>query len=1019
MADKPSYEALEKRVAALEAQSRRSAELRDELEQSLNFTESLLAAIPTPVFWKDSKGRYQGCNAAFAEIMGVTSEQIQGKTVQDLWPGGQAAVYHQKDLELLENPLRQVYEFEVKDKQGRIRPVVYHKNVFRNGSGRIAGIVGGFTDISDIRKAQLEHQALFSMSLDMICIADIHTATFLKVNPAFTATLGYSEKELLSVPFTHFIHPEDIEPTRKVMEERLKEGEKVINFKNRYRCRNGEYRYLNWVSHPVPEEGVTYAVAHDVTQEIHAYEALRCQRNLLNSLFDHLPMGITIWGDDGRLLMINRGFSRITGYSMADIADLNDWFLRAYPDPDYRRAVMEDWAGARNSMHASREFKVACRDGGVKAIEFQGAFLKDGRALVTLSDVTEIRKVREEIRQRRQFLESVLYHAPDAIVTLDERHRVIDWNPGAVKMFGYTPEEAIGIQLDDLVAPHQHHAEAGRKTAQVLSGRRVEAFETVRYRKDGSPIHVIAAGSPIMVEGVLKGVVAVYTDITDRVRNEEVLRTSHKRFITVLNSIDATIYVADMKTHEILFMSQKMIETFGGDLTGKICWETFRKESAPCPHCTNDRLVDENGQPTGVVAWQGPNPISGRWYINHDRAIEWIDGRIVRLQIATDITDYKRMEDALQRAQRMEAIGTMAGGIAHDFNNLLMGIQGHASLIAIDLPPDHPHAKHAAAIEEHIRSAANLTQQLLGLARGGKYEVAPVDVNALVETSAAMFGRTRKQIRIRTRTAQESMVIAADKRQIEQVLLNIYINAWQAMPDGGDLYLETSPAELDADTCIAHQIPPGQYIKISLTDTGVGMSEDVRQKVFDPFFTTKEKGRGIGLGLASAYGIIRNHGGVITVYSEAGHGSTFNIYLPRCRKSAAPDMQTGGESVGGTETILVVDDETMITDVAGALLKKLGYRVIAVNDGESAVEAMKRMGTKIDLVLLDMIMPGIDGGKTFYKIREVRPSVPVILSSGYSINGQAAKILQSGCNGFIQKPFNISELAKKIREVLK
>lgn len=1140
MTDKPPYEALEKRIAALEAQSRRSEELLDELKQSLNFTESLLAAIPTPVFWKDARGRYQGCNQAFTEIMGMTSERIRGKTVQDLWAGEHAAVYHEKDLELLENPRRQIYEYEVKDKQGHIRPVVYHKDVFRNGGGAVAGIVGGFTDISDIRNAQEELQTLFSMSPEMICIADIHTASFLKVNPAFTATLGYSETELLSVPFTHFIHPDDIEPTRNLMKEMLERGDKVINFKNRYRCKNGEYRCLKWVSHPVPEERRTYAVAHDVTEEIHAYETLSSQRNLLNSLFDNLPMGITVWGEDGRLLMINKGFTRITGYTMADIRTLSDWFLRACPDPDYRRTVIQDWVAAKDTFHDSREFRVTCRDGSIKIIEFQGAFLKDGRSMVTLVDITErrkaieereaahcllqsvldavpdllividpdfrirytnnkghdliqplegersetchgrfkrldapcedcsaasvftdgksveremvnpsdgrfrevrafpifdtdgrvtdvvehvrdtteIRKAQEEIRQRQQFLESVLYHAPDAIVTLDERHRVIDWNPGAVKMFGYRPEEAIGHQLDDLVARHHHHAEANRKTAQVLAGKRIEAFETVRYRKDGTPIHVIAAGSPIMVEGELKGVVAVYTDITDRVRNEEFLRTSHKRFITVLDSIDATIYVADMKTHEILFMNKKMVETFGGDLTGKICWEVFRKESAPCPNCTNDRLVDDNGQPTGVVVWQAPNPVSGRWYINYDRAIEWIDDRIVRLQIATDITEYKRMEEALQRAQRMEAIGTMASGIAHDFNNLLMGIQGRASLIAIDLPPGHPRAKHADAIEEHIQSAANLTQQMLGLARGGKYEIAPVDINALVITSATLFGRTRREIRTRLRTAPEPLVIKADKRQIEQVLLNIYINAWQAMPDGGDLHLETSPVELDEGTCLAYRIPSGPYVKITLTDTGVGMSEDVRQQVFDPFFTTKEKGRGTGLGLASAYGIIRNHGGVITVYSSEGHGSSFVIYLPRCLENAVPEAPMKEAPVGGSETILVVDDETMITDVAEAMLKKLGYRVIAVNDGEAAIETMKCRGDEIDLVLLDMIMPGIDDGKTFHRIREVQPSVPVILSSGYSINGQAARIMESGCNGFIQKPFNLSELAKRIRAVL-
>lgn len=393
--------------------------------------------------------------------------------------------------------------------------------------------------------------------------------------------------------------------------------------------------------------------------------------------------------------------------------------------------------------------------------------------------------------------------------------------------------------------------------------------------------------------------------------------------------------------------------------------------------------------------------------------------------LAIDITGKKRAEEEkakleiqLQQALKFEAIGTLAGGIAHDFNNLLMGIQGRSSLIATELAPYHPHMEHLHAIEEYIQSAVTLTKQLLGFARGGKYEIKPIDLDELVRESAAMFGRTRKEIRINIRSEQEKIVVEADRGQIEQVLLNMYVNAWQAMPAGGDLFLQTGRTTLDEVFCGPHQIDPGRYAKLSVTDTGIGMSPAVSRRIFDPFFTTKDKSRGTGLGLASAYGIIKNHGGAITVYSEVGRGTTFNIYLPASDKAVLRAEPAARRLLQGSETILLVDDEAMIIDVGQAMLQRLGYRVLVCRGGQEAVEAVTAKGEAIDLVILDLIMPGMDGGKVFERIRAIRPRIPVILSSGYAINGQATEIMRQGCNGFLQKPFNISELSQKVRQVL-
>ncbi len=308
---------------------------------------------------------------------------------------------------------------------------------------------------------------------------------------------------------------------------------------------------------------------------------------------------------------------------------------------------------------------------------------------------------------------------------------------------------------------------------------------------------------------------------------------------------------------------------------------------------------------------------------------------------------------------------------------------------------------------------------MLGTARGGKYDPKVIDLNNLVESSSKMFARTRKDIQIDLSLSKSPITSEVDKQQIEQVLLNMYVNAWQAMGNGGELFLLTTVETLEESHTLEHSgASPGQYSKISITDTGIGMDELTRQQIFDPFFTTKEKGRGTGLGLASAYGIVKNHSGFITVYSEVGHGTTFNIYLPHT--TIKPSQETTEQSYiqTGTETVLLVDDESLILEVGQALLEELGYRVIAVNSGAKAIELIDGKSKGIDVVLLDLIMPGLDGRETFYRIREIDSSMPVILSSGYTINEEATDIMRRGCNGFIQKPYNLSALSKKVRSVL-
>jgi len=391
--------------------------------------------------------------------------------------------------------------------------------------------------------------------------------------------------------------------------------------------------------------------------------------------------------------------------------------------------------------------------------------------------------------------------------------------------------------------------------------------------------------------------------------------------------------------------------------------------------------------------------------------------------IINDIDEKKRMELQLQQSKKMEAIGTLSGGIAHDFNNLLMGIQGNTSSIKMDIDPTHPHTQNLQAIEKLIKSGARLTSQLMGYARQGKYEVQPLSLNEIVKETSETFGRTKKEITISADLAENLFTVKVDRGQIEQVLLNLYINAWQAMPGGGTIYLKTKN--------VSHKKMQNKYFKakdinyslLTVKDTGKGMTPEIQQRIFDPFFTTKKLERGTGLGLASAYGIIKNHSGYIDVQSEKGCGTTFSIYLPATKKKVALQAKISDSMLFGTETVLIVDDEDIILDVSQKMLEKLGYTTLVAKNGMEAIDIIKNTAnnkkSKIpDLVLLDMIMPIMGGSKTYDLLTDIDPNIKVLLSSGYSMDGQAADILKHSGNGFIQKPFNMKELSEKIRKIL-
>ncbi|MGD8267834.1 MAG: response regulator [Desulfobacterales bacterium] len=389
--------------------------------------------------------------------------------------------------------------------------------------------------------------------------------------------------------------------------------------------------------------------------------------------------------------------------------------------------------------------------------------------------------------------------------------------------------------------------------------------------------------------------------------------------------------------------------------------------------------------------------------------------------VVRDISYRKMLEAQLLHARKMEAIGNLSGGIAHDFNNLLMGIQGNVSLMLAELTEEHPHLDRLQQIEHHVQAGAGLTRQLLGFVNGGSVAMRRLDINTLIRNQNRMFGRTHREITIKTNLVPDVWAIRADTVQIEQVLLNLYINAWHAMPRGGELQVATDNVTLTENDPLSRssQLLPGRYVAVTVSDSGCGMDRQTLQKIFDPFFTTKPKGRGTGLGLATAYAIIKNHGGHIRAESHPGHGSRFSILLPAKDGRVQPKPALKPQHVArGTENILMIDDDRAVLHICRENLKRLGYAVETAQSGEEGLQRYEPNPHRFDLVILDMIMPDLSGADTYRRLKQINPHIKVILATGYSEDGQAREILDAGCKGFIQKPFKLDQLSVMIRELL-
>jgi two-component system cell cycle sensor histidine kinase/response regulator CckA len=630
-------------------------------------------------------------------------------------------------------------------------------------------------------------------------------------------------------------------------------------------------------------------------------------------------------------------------------------------------------------------------------------------------------KAREDaLRDREETYRVQFENVNDVIYSVDHDLRITGISPSVERVLGYRPGDMIGKRLHELslLSPESLHL----AIADIRRGLAGETLGTEEYgfvAADGTPRLGELRSAPIRSKnGEIIGLIGVGRDITERAETLSALRESEERYRLVIENANEAIFIA--QDGVIKFSNPKTIELLGysREQLKEIPFENHihpddrqmimerhlkRLEEEPAPTPYPFRAITRDGR----QLWMQISSVKISW-----------EGKPATLNFVRDITFQRKLEAQFQQAQKMEAVGTLAGGIAHDFNNLLMAIQGNVSLMLLDMERSHPFYQRLESIQRQTQSGSKLTTQLLGYARKGKYEVRPLNLNRVIRETSDTFGRTRGEIRILTSLAKDLHGVMADHAQIEQVLLNLFINAADAMPGGGDLIVKTrNVTHLDLGGK-PYDPKPGNYALLEVVDNGIGMDKATVARVFEPFFTTKEMGRGTGLGLASAYGIIKGHGGYIEVDSERGKGTTFSVYLPASQTEPKEVPETREPPLRGKGTILLVDDNPAVLEVGGMMLQRLGYEIIEASSGKEAMTLYREKQNTVDLVILDMIMPDMGGGPTFDELKRINPDVKVLLSTGYSREGQANEIMVRGCRGFIQKPFTLEDLSQKTMEVI-
>ena len=1012
------------------------------LRKSEERYRTILEEMEEGYFETDLAGNFTFVNDAVCKHLQYSREELIGMNNRQYMDEENATKVFQVFSEIYKTGKpEKIFGYEIRRKDGTKRQVEASVSLRKDPSGKVTGFRGVTRDVTEhkkiegaLRQSEEKYRTVLESIEDGYYELDL-VGNFVFFNEAMCRIYGYPKEELLGLNYKKCTSEETAKRLFQIFNEMYRTGNPCKECSYELIRKDGVKRYMGASASLIKDPSGKPIGFRGVTRDV--TERKKLDEKFTN-LVTHAPIGMSTLDSAGTYEYVNAKFTEIFGYALEDIPSGKQWFEKAYPDPEYRRKVLDTWKAdlgpAKAGKAPPRVFTVTCKNGSIKEILFKRVALTDESHLVAYEDITDLKQAEEALRENEKSLQALMDASPIGISWADMDGNIKYSNRKFRQLFGYTVDDIPTIAAwRRLAYPDPAYRETIPSLISMLTeaqkqGKEIKPIEAIITCKDGSTRYVEQRGA-----SASNLILAIYSDLTERKQAEEALRQSEERYRTILENMQEVYYEIDLAGNWV-FLSDAFYEHLGyrpKEVIGKKSRQ-YQDEATARELYHAYTKVYRTGEPIRTIEaeWISKDGVK-RIFEMSASLIKDSEGKPTGFRgVSRNITERKQAEEEklslqeqLRQSQKMEAIGQLAGGVAHDFNNLLTVIKGYSQLSLLDLKEDTPLRGNIQEIEKATQQATDLTRQLLAFSRRQILDLKVLDLNVLLKDLEKMLRRIiGEDIALHTILPEDLGKVKVDPGQIEQVIFNLAVNARDAMPFGGKLTIETANVELGEEYAHAHvSAIPGRYVRLSVSDTGVGMTQEVKEKIFEPFFTTKEKGKGTGLGLSMVYGIVKQSNGNIWVYSEPGRGTTFKIYFPRTEEEA-DHLRERGEadfSPRGNETVLLVEDDELVRDLAVRLLEQQGYRVLKAANGQEALRISKEHGGEtIHLLLADIVMPQMGGKELCDWLKISRPNVKVLYASGYADNAIVHHgVLDPGTN-FLQKPFSLKTLSHKVREVL-